>query len=323
MYSYGTFGKRLLAFIIDQLIIFLIFIVLGVIAGFLNLGNTDIIQGLFSLIFIIYSTLFIWRSGSTIGKKILKLKVVNGDYQPVSFWQALLRESLGKIVSGILNLGYLWVIIDKKRQGWHDKIAKTYVVQIDQNSNLLTASSEVQITTGQKVIFWLLFLLFGIPLGFAIIFTLIYLFIGSPVKISGNAMNPNYTNGQYYMTNKTIYRSSAPQTGDVVILMNPKNKDQDLIKRVIGLPGDQVSIRNGAVYINGQRLQESYLSPGTYTKGGEFLNESFTIIVPQDSYFVLGDNRDHSSDSRNLGFISKQNIISKLSFCYWLCNTAK
>lgn len=80
---------------------------------------------------------------------------------------------------------------------------------------------------------------------------------------------------------------------------------------------------NGTVYINDRALQEQYLPTGTYTRGGVFLPDGSTYIVSQDSYFVLGDNRNQSSDSRTWGFVSKQDIISKLSFCYWLCNTSK
>ena len=99
------------------------------------------------------------------------------------------------------------------------------------------------------------------------------------------------------MANKLLYRFQDPQRGDVIIF---KYSDtQDFIKRVIGLPGDKVMLKDGHIYINDQLLDESaYLSNSIYTNGGEFLHEGETITVPDNEYFVCGDNRPHSSDSR-------------------------
>ncbi|MCR4306235.1 MAG: RDD family protein [Candidatus Daviesbacteria bacterium] len=184
MYKYGSFGKRLLAFIVDQLIIILGIIPLVLIDRFVNIGNANGLRVGLGILFVAYSILLVWRSGSTIGKRIFKLKVVSSDYQPIGFWRTFLREGIGKVISGFFNLGYLWVLIDKKRQGWHDKIARTYVVEVDEKGNLIS-SIEGKITKGEKIMFWVLLLLIGIPLGLGIIFSLFFLFVDSPFPISG------------------------------------------------------------------------------------------------------------------------------------------
>ncbi|OGY09111.1 MAG: hypothetical protein A2782_00115 [Candidatus Blackburnbacteria bacterium RIFCSPHIGHO2_01_FULL_43_15b] len=113
---------------------------------------------LFWLVYILYGSLFIWKSGHTPGKKLLKLKVVNSSYQPVSFDVALFRESIGKLLSGLIfNLGNLWVIINGKRQAWYDKLAKTFVVKTDNTGALIPITEEEKVTRGQKVTFGILY----------------------------------------------------------------------------------------------------------------------------------------------------------------------
>lgn len=118
------------------------------------------------------------------------------------------------------------------------------------------------------------------------------------------------------MANKLLYRFQDPQRGDVIIF---KYSDtQDFIKRVIGLPGDKVMLKDGHIYINDQLLDESaYLSNSIYTNGGEFLHEGESITVPDNEYFVCGDNRPHSSDSRTFGPVSKDNIKGKAWLVYF------
>jgi|GEM_PF-1486268 uncharacterized RDD family membrane protein YckC len=184
MYKYGTFSNRLLAFLVDQLVILLFFLFLTFV------GGLNIIWGISGLIFTIYSMIFVWHSGSTIGKKIFRLKVVNANHKPMSFWRTILREGPGKIISGFLNLGFLWVLIDKKRQAWHDKIAKTYVLQVDRTGNLIPASTEDKVTRTNRITFWILFLLFSILVGLAIIFSVVYLILGLPIQIPGQDIIP-------------------------------------------------------------------------------------------------------------------------------------
>lgn len=170
---------------------------------------------------------------------------------------------------------------------------------------------------------WLKIVLTIIPILLIVISTLLatsYLFFARPFKVSGNAMSPTYKNGTYLLTKIYHQNQDTLQRGDVFILQSPQNPNQDLIKRVIGLPGETILLQNGDVYINGQKLNESkYLSSDIKTTGDDFLSEGQTVTVSLKQYFVLGDNRLNSTDSRQLGFVPEANLISKVSFCYWNC----
>lgn len=170
-------------------------------------------------------------------------------------------------------------------------------------------------------------ILITIPFGlfFALLFlttvgVLAYLFFIRPFQVKGSAMTPNYNNGMYLMTNIVRPNNIVVNRDDVIIFKSPKNPDVEYIKRVIGLPGETVMLKSGEVYINGQKLDESkYLSPGVQTYGGAFITEGQTINIPSGQYFTLGDNRTHSSDSRDWGLVPQENITSKVAFCYWNC----
>lgn len=313
-YLKGTFWERLIALVIDELIILIpgLILIVILISVFPRLG--DLGQIIVSLIGVIYNIWLVNWKGATWGKKVMKLKVVNTAYEQPSFGKILLRESLGKWLSSLLNLGYLWMIVDKKGQTFHDKMAKTFVVKVDQTGQPIIAGADRPVTTKSWVLFIFLFLFFGLSIGLASIMTLVYLFVAQPHKVSGQAMAPNYQDGQYFITSKLAYRAENPQHGDVIVLKNPKDEAQDFLKRVIGLPGEQVKIQDCKVYINGSALDEPYLLQNTCTRAGDFLQDGASVTVPADNYFVMGDNRDHSSDSRMWGFVPRKNIIGK----FWI-----
>ena len=147
-------------------------------------------------------------------------------------------------------------------------------------------------------------------------------------------MEPGLENGQYLLVNKAVYFKlnlgtlskyvpflgatdgeetflfHGPQRGDVIVFRYPKDPSRDFIKRVIGVPGDRVRVEGGLVYVNNVPIQESYIS----SNAGRDIEEQ---IVPDSSYFVLGDNRPNSSDSRNWGFVPEDNIIGKAMLSYW------
>lgn len=153
----------------------------------------------------------------------------------------------------------------------------------------------------------------------AAVMVMVYLFIMSPQEVSGHSMEPNFQNGDYILTNKIVYKMKDPQRGDIIIFKSPKNKDIDYIKRVIGLPGETVMLKNQKFYINGELLEERY----EYNKpvyGGSFLQEGVEITVPEDHYFVSGDNRPGSSDSREFGPVSKYDFIGQAILRYWPTN---
>ncbi len=155
------------------------------------------------------------------------------------------------------------------------------------------------------------------------IFFFVYLLIMRPHKIKGQSMEPNFPDAEYLLTEKVTYYLHKPQRGDVVVFQPPISDSDEFIKRVIGLPGERVMVRNGRVYINGQLLDESkYLSSDVYTSGGDFLAEGVEYTVKPGELFVMGDNREHSSDSRSWGPITPNKITGRAWVVYWPPNLA-
>ncbi len=160
--------------------------------------------------------------------------------------------------------------------------------------------------------------------------TVIYLFIAIPNQVSGSSMQPNFHDAELLLTNKIVqWLGDTPigqslgvnyQRGDVIVFQKPGEKD--FIKRVIGLPGDKVSIKNGNVYINGQQLVEDYIPSEVRTNGGTFLETGDEKTVPDGHYFVMGDNRGNSEDSRysEIGFIDRSWMKGKVILRYWPLN---
>ena len=146
------------------------------------------------------------------------------------------------------------------------------------------------------------------------IFLIVYLLILRPHKIKGASMEPNFPDGEYLLTEKVSYYTKDPQRGDVVVFKPPISEDE-FIKRIIALPGETIFIRNGKFYINDKVLDESYIKVDT--SGGGFLEEGQVYKVPEGEYFVAGDNRPHSSDSRIWGPITKKVITGKAWLVYW------
>lgn len=152
------------------------------------------------------------------------------------------------------------------------------------------------------------------------VFVVIYLFIIQPHEVKGSSMEPSFSNNQYIITDKLSYRFGVPKRGDVVIFKAPTNPEVDYIKRIIALPGESVKILEGKVYVNEQILNEAYLEDVTRLFPGGFLTDGQAITVPANHYFVMGDNRSHSSDSREFGPIDRKLIVGKAVFRYWPVN---
>jgi signal peptidase I len=140
----------------------------------------------------------------------------------------------------------------------------------------------------------------------------IVIFVIQPVKVEGTSMQPRLVDQERIFVNRFIYQFSDIRRGDVVVFWYPRDRSKSFIKRVLGVPGDEVEIQNGIVYVNGIRADEPYLNP-------EFLdNRSYPkIVVPAGQYYVLGDHRNSSNDSRNWGFVSQKLIYGKAFFGYW------
>lgn len=154
------------------------------------------------------------------------------------------------------------------------------------------------------------------------IFFAVYLFLLQPHQVRGESMEPTFHDGQYILTDKFSYRFREPERGDIIVFKSPQNQAIDFIKRIIGLPGEKVKLVDGKVIIvsgkfpNGLTLNETYTN-GAPTRPGNQLKDGEEFLIPPDSFFVLGDNRNHSSDSREFGAVNKNLIIGRAWLRYW------
>lgn len=151
----------------------------------------------------------------------------------------------------------------------------------------------------------------------AAIFIFIRLIIAEPHKVAGDSMVPNFHTGDMLITNKLVTRLLSPARGEVIILKNPRDNNEAFIKRVIGLPNDKIMVMNGKVYVNSKVIDEPYLPNNTITNGMSYLQNGVEVLVPENQYFVMGDNRGGSSDSREWGPVQKELIIGQAYFRYW------
>ena len=149
------------------------------------------------------------------------------------------------------------------------------------------------------------------------IFVVVYLFIMQPNQVKGPSMEPTFHSGEYIFTSKVTYKFRPMERGDVIVFKSPKNPDQEYIKRIIGLPGDTVKVRGGEVYVNGAQVNETYISDKTSVFEGGFAQEDVPITVPSGKLFVMGDNRPHSSDSREFGPIDQESLIGQVFYRYF------
>ncbi len=152
-------------------------------------------------------------------------------------------------------------------------------------------------------------------------FLLIYFFLFRPFQVSGDSMYSSFKDKEYILTNLVSLRFSDPKPGDVIVFKSPTDPGKDFIKRVIAIPGDTISLKDGFVYVNGKKIDESmYLDKGVKTYGGPKIQEGQELIIPKGYYAVMGDNRRDSSDSRQWGFLNRDNIIGISLVVYWPLN---
>jgi signal peptidase I len=134
-------------------------------------------------------------------------------------------------------------------------------------------------------------------------------YITARIRVDGSSMEPTLHSGQLVLVNRLAYKLGEPGRGDVIVFYFPRDPDQEYIKRLVGLPGDYVQIQEGQVLVNGTPLDEPYIAaPPAYT--GEWQ-------VPEGQYFVLGDNRNNSSDSHQWGMVPTEFVIGKALAIYW------
>jgi signal peptidase I len=158
-------------------------------------------------------------------------------------------------------------------------------------------------TSRLKEIIWMIAIM-------AIVFTGVQLSLQS-FKVDGVSMEPSFQNSQYLIVDKLSYRFRTPERGDVVVFHNPQFPDELYIKRVVGLPGELVQIKEGRLYVDGVELRETPdLSLISNT-------ENYSLTVGEDEYFVMGDNRSNSSGSHIFGAVPEEGIVGRVWIRYW------
>jgi signal peptidase I len=140
----------------------------------------------------------------------------------------------------------------------------------------------------------------------------IIIFLYQPVKVEGTSMMPSLEDQERIFVNKFVYRLEPIEREDIVVFKYPRDPSKSFIKRVIGMAGDRIRIDGGQVYVNNEPLDEDYVPPA-YTDARSFAE----IVVPPNSYFVLGDHRSMSNDSRDFGPVNQSFIYGKAVFGYW------
>ncbi|MHC2995058.1 MAG: signal peptidase I [Candidatus Atribacteria bacterium] len=146
-----------------------------------------------------------------------------------------------------------------------------------------------------------------------IIAFIIITFIGQVTVVRGASMEPTLHDRERLIANKISYRFESPERNEIIIFKPPIGIKRNYIKRIIGIPGDKIEIVNGKIYVNDQALEEPYVKHRSY-------ENMPPTIVPADSFFVLGDNRPNSSDSRYWGFVPRKNVVGKAWVVFWPIN---
>ena len=167
------------------------------------------------------------------------------------------------------------------------------------------ASPPVRLGTGIGV--WVRDLIISLAISAFII-----IFLYQPVKVEGTSMMPSLEDQERIFVNKFVYRLEPIERGDIVVFRYPRDPSKSYIKRVIGMAGDRIRIDGGQVYVNDQALNENYVPPA-YSDSRSYPE----ILVPVNSFFVLGDHRSMSNDSRDFGPVNQSFIYGKAVFGYW------
>ncbi len=133
--------------------------------------------------------------------------------------------------------------------------------------------------------------------------------VSARVRVDGFSMRPTLEDVEFILVNKLSYRFGDFQRGDIIVFHFPRNPNEELIKRVIGLPGDDIRVANGQVYVNGQLISEPYIAQSPLYSG--------EWTVTEGNLFVLGDNRNNSNDSKDWGLLPFDQVVGKASVIYW------
>jgi signal peptidase I len=150
-------------------------------------------------------------------------------------------------------------------------------------------------------------------ISFALVFGFVRPVIAAPFYVGSESMVPTLMVWDRILINKLAYDFAEPQRGDIVLFKNPEGGGEPLIKRVVGLPGDQIEVRAGKLYVNGRQQREPYVNEHLRNMQSPY----GPIEVPKGHYFMMGDNRGNSADSRVFGPVLEENLIGEALFCFW------
>ncbi len=177
----------------------------------------------------------------------------------------------------------------------------------DELAGLESVSAAAETERKGNVMLWLRDVLVSVAVS-----VLIIMFLYQPVRVEGTSMLPRLEDHDRLFINKFVYHFEAIRRGDVVVFHYPRDPEKSYIKRVIGLPGDRVNIDHGRVWVNGVELHESYV-PDKFRDARSMVE----TVIPDDSYFMMGDHRSISSDSREFGPVERDLVYGKAVFVYW------
>ena len=149
------------------------------------------------------------------------------------------------------------------------------------------------------------------------LFIVVYLFVAQPNQVKGASMDPTFGSGDYIFTSKVTYKLRLYHRGDIIVFKSPHNPDIEYIKRIIGVPGDVVMVKDGEVFVNGRQLKEDYIAAKTNLWEGGFSKNGEGNKIEDGMLFVMGDNRPRSSDSREFGPITQESVIGQVFYRYF------
>lgn len=238
----------------------------------------------------------------SVGKLVFGTKVVGSRLEPLSLGRSLMRASLSFTPGSLF-----FILFNRSRRALHDFLSGTYVVRVRPRSRM------EPFLTGLL----LLMIAFFTPDVAGIIRERYVKAFWSP----SGSMLPAIVQGDHFFVDRFVYTKRLPERGDVVTFVSPVDNTTILVKRIIGMPGETVEIRQKAVVIDGEELDEPWgLLIGTDVVAHPPRDNFGPVVMPPDSYFLLGDNRDRSYDSRYWGTVLGPNVLGKVSFIYWSRN---
>lgn len=335
--NYAGFWVRIGSISIDNILLLSIFIIFEALLIILHpyLGLYLFLKAyVLTLLFFIIGGIFyfVWlnaKGRQTLGKQFFGIQVTNTKHQPISLTKSIFRSILSIFTNFFWSVGNLFIVTNSKKKALHDMLLGTYVIR--------TKSKRSKETL-------LIILILTLNIAYSgIVFITLQDFIATTAKVPTAAMQPTILAGDRVVIDRYEIYSNSPQRGDIVVFDYPLDPNLMYAKRCIGLPGDTIAIINDTLWVNNEECVLQAISARTYDpntgqftiklleklpKGCSYTIEKFDfperikenfgpITIPVGHYFVLGDSRDNSADSRMWGFLPKEYITGKVGIICW------